>query len=199
MDTIAALGAIVPPVGEFPSLFRWWSIPAASTILRRIGRIDFVELTTGTLSLRLENPTKRVPACIKNALVQPCFSGMAVRQVDSSEFILFGSRRPGHIGDAEFFNGDDTIAIYDFAGFLMVKVMTSVPNPLMNTSDHLLGLATRSGPAPVFDLIELTLGFCKRLLLRSEETRVLNGLCVVREGGEVLKSDIDADRSGGLR
>src|SRR5271169_2607661 len=122
MDGIAAFWAIVPPVGEFLSFLRWRTIAAVSTILRGICGIDFVELTTGAFSLRLEDPTKRIPACIKNALVQPCLRRMTVGQVNSGEFILFGSRRFGHIGDIEFFDGDDSAAIYDLTGFGMVEV-----------------------------------------------------------------------------
>ncbi|MCW3096544.1 MAG: hypothetical protein JWL77_2162 [Chthonomonadaceae bacterium] len=52
--------------------------------------------------------------------------------------VLFWSRRSGHIGHIERFDGDHTEAVDQLPCRLVVKIMTTVANALVDTGDDLM-------------------------------------------------------------
>jgi hypothetical protein len=99
-----------------------------------------------------------------------------------------------HALDAEFLDGDKTVTIDRPSGGLVHEIMTPIGDALVDTPNYLSG-------SPAFDLplwrpgvlegVGFALGSGQRLLLFSEEARVLHEGSV-GEDGEVAQADIYA-------
>ena len=156
------------------------TIPTTTAVLTRERWINFDIDSTGACSLRGNYLSKRIPTRIKNAFVQSRFCSVTVRKELPGLLVLFRSRRSGHVGDVEGFDGDQAEAVDDLSGLLMVEVMATVANSLVDPGDSLLRLAPLFAAVLVLHLVELLLRLRQFLLIGTEEA----GICNELPGGE---------------
>jgi len=96
------------------------------------------------------------------------------------------------MGDIEGFDSDQAKAVDDLSRLLMVEVMATVANTLMDSSDDLLRSTPPFASVLVFDLIKLPLCVCQFLLIGAEEARIGDEL-PSGESRELLNPNVDTD------
>lgn len=140
--------ATMNTIGEFFNL----PVPTFTAILACERRVNFNHLPTSIFSFVSKILSELTPRHIVNTSVK------------RPEIILF------HSVNGQIFNTDSPKAVNELSGNLMTKVVSSITNPFVDTSNNLLSLLSfrRTFSLPG----QLTLCFSQRLLLCLEKARI---------------------------